>query len=948
MTAALVAVAVVSAPVLYVLAFRPVERRLALRYPVRRPVEAMLVVLGTLLGTAIITGSLIVGDTIDRSIRASAYDQLGPIDEVVAVRGLDEGAAASAAFAGVDSPVIDGIVSFATAPAAVQGQATQPRAQFIELDFQQGAAFGPDRAITGIEGDTPAPGRVVITTDLAERALLAPGDTLRAFTYGQLITLEVDRVVERTGLAGFWGLDNRQQSYNMLVAPGTLAGIVDAAPAELAEVEPPTVHIAFSNTGGVESGVDLTDQALAALAPVADELGASTRAVKRDLLDAATEAADGLTQLYFTMGMFAVAAGILLVVNIFVMLGDDRRSELGMLRAIGLKRFPLVGAFAAEGWVYSIVAGVLGAVVGIGVGWTIAWRADDILRAENDLNSLSLTFAFQWSTVVQGFAVGFVISLLTILFTTIRIGRMNVIGAIRNLPPVRLRHATRRWMVLGLVAVVGGVLWTVLAAGRSEGYGVAIGPMVAIAGLMPLLSARIGTRPAIAVVSCAELVWGTAFIPVLAAIDIEVGIPVFLVQGLAMAAAAVAWITAYQGVIARWVSKVTGTSLSVRLGLAYPVARRFRTAMTLGMFAVVILTLVYLSVISFMFRQQVDEIAADLSGGFGVVVTANPTNPPTVEDLSSVPGVGAIAPLTYGYADFVVGDENPQPWWITGIGPELVAAPPALVELGDYPDAQAAWEAVESRPDLIIVDEFFLSSAGGPATGTPEPGDSLTMIDPTSGSERTVTVAAWAEADFMRNGAYLSRAGWEDLTGRPTLASRFFVQPITDDSAVADTIRREFLPNGADAEAITDAVNSALAQQNGFFTLMQQFVGVGLVVGIAGIGVIMARAVRERRREVGVLRSLGFQPPAVARTFMVEAGFVAVEGTVIGVVVALIGSYGLVLSDSGFISDFQWGVSWTEVAVIVALSLGASTVAALWPARRASLIRPAEALRITD
>ena len=110
----------------------------------------------------------------------------------------------------------------------------------------------------------------------------------------------------------------------------------------------------------------------------------------------------------------------------------------------------------------------------------------------------------------------------------------------------------------------------------------------------------------------------------------------------------------------------------------------------------------------------------------------------------------------------------------------------------------------------------------------------------------------------------------------------------------------------------------------------------------------MIRAVRERRREVGVLRSLGFQSPAVGRAFLIEAAFVAVEGTVIGVLVALIGSYGLVLSGSGFIEGFSWGVPWNEVAVIVGISLGASVIAALWPARRATTIEPAEALRIAD
>jgi hypothetical protein len=73
MTALVVAV-VVSLPFLLVLAFRPLQRRLAVRNARRRPVEAMLVIAGTLLGTAIITGSLIVGDTID-GVNDLSYQQ---------------------------------------------------------------------------------------------------------------------------------------------------------------------------------------------------------------------------------------------------------------------------------------------------------------------------------------------------------------------------------------------------------------------------------------------------------------------------------------------------------------------------------------------------------------------------------------------------------------------------------------------------------------------------------------------------------------------------------------------------------------------------------------------------------------------------------------------------------------------------------------------------------
>jgi putative ABC transport system permease protein len=61
----------------------PMARRLALRQINRRRAEAALVVAGSVLGTAIIVGSLVVGDTLDFSIKQNAYRYLGVVDEVV-------------------------------------------------------------------------------------------------------------------------------------------------------------------------------------------------------------------------------------------------------------------------------------------------------------------------------------------------------------------------------------------------------------------------------------------------------------------------------------------------------------------------------------------------------------------------------------------------------------------------------------------------------------------------------------------------------------------------------------------------------------------------------------------------------------------------------------------------------------------------------------------------
>src|SRR3954454_22704962 len=82
-TPLLVIVGTTLAALLLLAARQPVLRRLAFRQVARRRTEALLVIGGSMLGTAIIVGSLVVGDTLGFSVRQAAYRTLGPIDERV-------------------------------------------------------------------------------------------------------------------------------------------------------------------------------------------------------------------------------------------------------------------------------------------------------------------------------------------------------------------------------------------------------------------------------------------------------------------------------------------------------------------------------------------------------------------------------------------------------------------------------------------------------------------------------------------------------------------------------------------------------------------------------------------------------------------------------------------------------------------------------------------------
>src|SRR5436190_12072272 len=204
MTVAVLISLLVSAPFLFILARRPILRRLALRNAVRRPRDALLVILGSLFGAAIITGSAVVGDTMDASIRQAARQHLGPIDELVVARNAEEWSSIDGRLRALPTSNVDGVVSLASFDSATTAGLggslrTVPNAHVIGLDFDSARAFGRAATTTGVSGPTPAPGHASITTDLARGLDVGPGARIDVYAYGHPRTLTVDRVLPRLG-----------------------------------------------------------------------------------------------------------------------------------------------------------------------------------------------------------------------------------------------------------------------------------------------------------------------------------------------------------------------------------------------------------------------------------------------------------------------------------------------------------------------------------------------------------------------------------------------------------------------------------------------------------------------------------------------------------------------------------------------------------------------------
>src|SRR5436305_1200441 len=507
-----------SLPFLYVIARKPVLRRMAFRNATRRPREAALVVVGSMLGAAIITGSFVVGDAMNASIRQIAHEHLGPVDELVLAPDQSTWQLLSMRLIWLRSANVDGVLPIETMAAGVSfykdGRVTSaPSSQVVGVDFPAASRFGREHRATGIWGAGPKAGHAAITTDLAKTLGVRVGGTIDISAYGSRSKLIVDTIFPRRGIAGF-NLGQQQESRNVIVPPSAFDAIRGVASPYAA---PPDYAVLVSNRGSVEGGAARTAAVDTAIRRAAAGLNPQLVDIKRIVLDQADATGKGFTQMFSTMGSFGVIAGLLLLAQLFVMLAAERKPELGMARAVGMRRSWLVGAFATEGWLYALAATLLGTGVGIGLGRALVAVSERAFNSEH--NQLRLYFVLRPSSLAESFAIGFVIALLTIVVTSSRVSRLNIIRAIREIPepPPRRR---RRWVVVGGAAALLGAVWTVSAVGSTEPFGLLLGPTLLLFGLAPLAARSRWAGGAVSTIALAGVAWAAvafALLPAAAA-----------------------------------------------------------------------------------------------------------------------------------------------------------------------------------------------------------------------------------------------------------------------------------------------------------------------------------------------------------------------------------------------------------------------------------------------
>lgn len=968
-------------PFVFLLAFRPVVARLAVRNALRRPRETVLLLLGAAVATVIVTSSLLVGSSFRASLRRSMIEQLGPVDELVVTNGLENAAAINEAVARAQAATssdaggpIHSMLPMALATASAStvdergGSARSvARAQLLELDFAKARELGRNPSAVGLSGDTPVPGTVVAGEDLASALGIGRNDKIRVNLYGTSMTLTVARIAPRRGVAGLWTSPG-SRSLNLFLAPGTLKSFVEKG-GDAARDAPPRSAVAVSNGEGVFGGGKLSKAAVDALEnaigpgvtaqsgagqPNAQDaivsvptstLQASVIDVKRQAIVRADALKSYTTPLLNALAGLSIVAGALLLIALYLLLASERANENRMLRTVGVGKGQLTAALTLESWFYALVAGFAGMIGGVIAARIMIGAVERVAGSER---GMEMTFSAPIRDVVNGMASGVVLVLLTAFLASTWVASGTVFGSPRptaDTAPM-LRRFGGTFVILATAAI--GVLWTLLSLKNSHALGlfVGLGLVFSTAGLF---AARLRPpRTAATQAGAAVALWGVVG-PKLLAGRMPVPATALAAAGALTVLGAVSVLCAQSGFISRIAvamsnrlpfSKRHERQLSSQLGVANSSARPFRSAVIVAAIGVFVLTMSLTTVLSKQAAGAVQRRTDAAKGGYDILIRSNPSNPVPMKPIRERTEVRALAALVDGTAEMVDSSGAVIGSTVTGFGRDYADNGPAVLVARDkgYPSDAEAYRAVASTTGVAIVPVSVVREI--------KPGDIVYARDPESGRSLSLRVAAVAQASLPDDSVLVGSETFKNLLGRNPRPNRLAIAlaPGADIDRLSREISEEFRAHGAEPATFETLARQNLAAQIRVVRLLQGLLLLELLAGAAGLGVVMLRSVRERHTEIAMLRAIGYRASTIGRALRIEALLLTVQGIAVGLFagmltarrMAAIGALGERLAMS---------IPWGRLLALAVATVAVTMLATVIPARRAAAIRPAAALR---
>ena len=610
------------------------------------------------------------------------------------------------------------------------------------------------------------------------------------------------------------------------------------------------------------------------------------------------EASRGATDFgeYFAYFSFFLVVSALLLTALFFRLGVEQRSrEIGLLEAIGFPGALIRRLFIREGMILAAAGGVIGVVGALIYGWLMmfglrTWWVDAVGTTMLTLHvsTISLGFGFSGGIVT---AIGCIVLTLRGLKTVSP--RSLLAGSVEKKKEKKFEIRNSKFEVVFLAAIAFaslGILLLVLAGGKIIGQ---------VAGFFGA-----GTSLLIALL-CLQSRW--------------------LRRGRS-------------GIIRR-----TGWQPVSKLGLRNATTRPGRSVLCIALIASATFVIVAVDA----FRRESPGSLTDKRSGAGGFPLMAESLLPIAHDPNSEPGRDALnltadSNPSLGNAHierFRVrsGDDASCLNLYQPASPTIMAPTADFVASGrfSFQESLALTDEERNNPWLLLNREL----EGGviPAIADANSmtyvlhlklGDEF-VLNTNGGQSRLRLVAALSDSIFQSELLIPEKSFlrlFPDEEGY-----RFFLidaEPAIV-SDVARSLEERLSDFGFDVTSTSERLASFHRVENTYLSTFQALGGLGLILGTIGLGAVLLRNALERRKELALLRAVGYKPSHFRLMVLAENGLLLMCGLLTGTVCALLAIAPAFTSRGGHLPAGD--LVWLLVAVMISgfLASLAATRAAL-------------------
>ena len=660
---------------------------------------------------------------------------------------------------------------------------------------------------------------------------------------------------------------------------------------------------------------------------------ASTQTVA-DVLKTQQSSVDNITKFLEVSGLLALLIGGVGIVNTMQVLLSRRRTEIAMLKTAGYRRLDLYVLFGLEASLLGLMGGVVGAAAATGVSYIVRLLMENL--------GVNVLFLINPWTIAGGIAIGFGSALIFGLMPIVQAANIRPLNVIRETSEHRGMSSIALTLAL---LVIFSVLFCALAIvilnndvvlGIEAVYG-AFAFLLLLGlffSLVVLVISKLPVPEHFNLRYLALVLGGVA-----ASILLYLVLPVFGIILLA---------TVLLGAVIALSSPTW--KVSMKMALRNIGRRRARTTTTavalfVGIFTIGLVLTLGLDLqagISQAFTQNQYNVVAVTSGADSSALGAQ---------LGTIPGLSKSRQDVFAQTiPLAVNGEPLQQVLPAGQHRQEALSFLSSMEGYDLASTLPSLQLTQGRNlaasdassnNVVIIDQ--LTSSGSLQMNL-KPGDTITFASTDGRMQKTVTVAgvytgavSVDHVGFVLAPAEIVHALSPAKTGAATVT--YMKIDTAQVNHALDVIGR-LAPN-ATVQNLADVGASFAQQLNSVLDMLVAIASLSMIAGVIIIANSVALAMLERRREIGILKAVGYTSGTVLREVLIENGIVGATGAFIAMLLA---AGGVILLGRLLFNLTLSTAPWIVVCLVVGSALLAMATAALvaWGSVR---VRPLEVLR---